>query len=514
MKGFTWNADNGDGTYTNPILYTDYSDPDVIRVGEDYYMVASSFCNTPALPVLQSKDLVNWKMISYVLEQIDEPGYEVPQHGHGVWAPAIRYQEGYFYVYYPMPDEGIFMSKAKDAAGPWSKPVCVKRAKGWIDPCPFWDDDGKAYLVNGFAKSRCGIKSILHISEMSWDGTMLYGEGQHIFDGRNTQPTIEGPKMYKRNGYYYIFAPAGSVKAGWQTVLRSRNVYGPYEEKIVMMQCDTPVNGPHQGGWVDTPSGEDWFIHFQDVRNPGRIVHLQPMEWENDWPVIGLNGGDGYGTPVSTWKKPDVGGVYPPCSPDDSDEFTSEKLGLQWQWNANHQDSWYQMEQPGIRLFAQNYEGALCDAPHLLLQKWTAPAFTVDVTVDVTDLKDGDVAGLVSQARFYTALAVEKEEGTCYLTQVLGHIGAEEETKRLGVIGGGILHLGMEVFADGTGQFYFPDVMGVWRPAGEKVTFTPGYWVGVKYGLFASHRGSGAAGSLIGKSIRIGTDGAMDGTKG
>ena len=347
MSKWNWNGDNGDGTYRNPILYTDYSDPDVCRVGEDYYMVASSFCNTPALPVLHSKDLVNWKMLSYVLDEIDEPGYEKPLHGHGVWAPAIRYHEGEFYVYYPMPDEGIFMCKAKDAAGSWSKPVCVKAAKGWIDPCPFWDEDGKAYLVNGFAKSRSGIKSILHLSPMSWDGTKVLGEGQHIFDGRNTQPTIEGPKMYKRNGFYYILAPAGSVKAGWQTALRSKNIYGPYEERIVMIQGDTNINGPHQGGWVDTPSGENWFIHFQDVGNAGRIVHLQPMRWENDWPVIGKDDGDGFGMPVESWKKPDVGAVYPKVSPDDSDDFSGESLGLQWQWNANHRSDWYRMEKPG-----------------------------------------------------------------------------------------------------------------------------------------------------------------------
>ncbi|MCD7832706.1 MAG: glycoside hydrolase 43 family protein [Lachnospiraceae bacterium] len=503
MKNWTWNADNGDGTYRNPILYTDYSDPDVIRVGEDYYLVASSFCNTPALPVLHSKDLVNWHMLSYVLEQIDEPGYEKPQHGHGVWAPAIRYHDGFFYVYYPMPDEGIFMCKAKDAAGPWSKPVCVKAAKGWIDPCPLWDDDGRAWLVNAFAKSRSGIKSILHVSPMSPDGERLLDEGIDVFDGHNTQPTIEGPKFYKRNGYYYILAPAGSVKTGWQTALRSRNVYGPYEEKIVMIQGDSAINGPHQGGWTTTPSGEDWFIHFQDVGNAGRIVHLQPMRWENDWPVIGADTGDGYGVPVSVYRKPDcreknvASGSENPVStteetsvfsPADSDDFTGTRLSLQWQWNANHRDSWYRLEQPGLRLFAQSCDGQLCDAAHLLLQKWTAPAFTVRMQLDLSDLKKGDTAGLISFGRFYTALAFEKEDGTLYLTQISGTIGGDETAKRYGAIPQGPASVGMQVFADGTGQFYFPDVTGVWRTVGERFSFTPGVWVGAKYGLFASHR--------------------------
>ncbi|MCC8103346.1 MAG: glycoside hydrolase 43 family protein [Clostridiales bacterium] len=453
-------------------------------------------------------------MLSYVLEQIEEPGYEKPQHGHGVWAPSIRYHDGYFYVYYPMPDEGIFMSKAKDAVGPWSRPVCVKAAKGWIDPCPLWDDDGRAWLVNAFAKSRSGIKSILHVSPMSPDGEHLLDEGVDIFDGHNTQPTIEGPKLYKRKGYYYILAPAGSVKTGWQTALRSRNIYGPYEEKIVMMQGDSAVNGPHQGGWTTTPSGEDWFIHFQDVGNAGRIVHLQPVRWENDWPVIGADTGEGYGVPVDIWQKPDCGsaneasihgtpfsvtgtdGIVSPC---DSDDFTDDRLGLQWQWNANHKDLWYRMEQPGLRLFAQPYSGPLCDAAHLLLQKWTAPAFTVRVQLDTSDLLERDTAGLVSLGRFYTALTFVKENGVLYLTLVSGTIGGEETTTRFGIVPQGQVSVAMQVFADGTGQFYFPDVTGIWRTVGERFTFTPGVWVGAKYGLFASHGGDvqhGAPGSL------------------
>lgn len=502
MKKYIWNGDNGDGTYTNPILHTDYSDPDVIRVGEDYYMVASSFCNTPGLPVLHSKDLVNWTMLSYVLEQIEEPGYDKKtKHGHGVWAPAIRYHDGYFMVYYPMPDEGIFMSRAKDAAGPWSKPVCVKRGKGWIDPCPFWDEDGRAYLVNAFAKSRSGIKSILHITPMTADGAALCGEGQDVFDGHDTQPTIEGPKMYKRYGYYYILAPAGSVKTGWQTALRSRNIYGPYEQKIVMMQDDSPVNGPHQGGWVSTPAGEDWFIHFQDVGCAGRIIHLQPMKWENDWPVIGNDTGEGYGTPVATWKKPAVEGYFPAISPDTSDCFEEKHLGLQWQWLSNHQENWYQMEQPGIRLFAQPLNGKLGDAPFLLLQKWSAPDFTVKANLDVSDMQPGDLAGFVSHGRFYCALAVRKEKAGLHVIRITGNLEGEETMVEYGWIGGRTISLGMKVAAGKTGQFLFQDLTGRLQPLGEELALTPGVWTGVKCGIFAAHQGSGTAGSIKGLSF-------------
>ncbi|MDE7029345.1 MAG: glycoside hydrolase 43 family protein, partial [Lachnospiraceae bacterium] len=288
-SGKLWNADLGNGSYRNPILYADYSDPDAIRVGEDYFMIASSFSNAPGLPLLHSKDLVSWKVVNYVLPEIPEERYREPIHGCGVWAPAIRFHAGTYYVCFPMPDEGIYMTTTADPFGIWSKPVNIRPGAGWIDPCPFWDDDGKAYLVAGVAKSRIGYKSVLHMVEMQPDGMGLIGDAVKIFDGNEKdQETIEGPKMYKRNGWYYIFAPAGGVKRGWQTVLRARSVFGPYEYKVVMRQGSSDVNGPHQGAWVDTVTGEDWFLHFQDVYGAGRITHLQPMSWQEDWPVIGI----------------------------------------------------------------------------------------------------------------------------------------------------------------------------------------------------------------------------------
>ncbi|MGI6107039.1 MAG: glycoside hydrolase 43 family protein [Lachnospiraceae bacterium] len=506
MKNFIYNADNGDGTYTNPILYTDYSDPDVCRVGDDYYLVASSFCNTPAIPVLHSTDLVNWELISYVLEQIPEPGYEVPQHGHGVWAPAIRYHDGEFLVYYPMPDEGIFMCRARDARGPWSAPVCVKAAKGWIDPCPFWDDDGKAYLVNAFAKSRIGFKSILHLSPLSPDGTHVLSEGRHIFDGHLRQPTIEGPKMYKRNGWYYIFAPAGSVESGWQTVLRSRSVFGPYEDRIVMIQAGTKTNGPHQGGWVDTPLGEDWFVHFQDVGPAGRILHLEPMVWENDWPVIGKNEtGEGFGTPVTTWAKPKVREGVPVKiqSPADSDDFSGDRPGLQWQWNANHRDIWYRMEHPGLRLFAQPVSAPLCDEPNLLLQKWTAPEFSAEFAFDLSGLGDGDEAGLVLLGREYSAIAFRKRGSALQMTLISGTIGGEETEEPVCDLGEAEQQLRLQIGADGTYTFFLKEGAKGFVPVTEPAACTAGYWVGSKYGVFALHRGEKEAGSVLVKFCRV-----------
>ena len=440
---FLWLADLGNGNYRNPILYADYSDPDAIRVGEDYFMVASSFSNSPALPILHSKDLVNWKVVNYCLKHIPEFRYNNPLHGCGVWAPSIRYHEGTYYVCFPMPDEGIYMTTTKDPFGEWSEPVNIRPGAGWIDPCPFWDDDGNAYLVAGVAKSRIGYKSVLHIVRMRPDGMGIFGDEVKIFDGNeNGQITIEGPKMYKRNGYYYIFAPAGGVKTGWQTILRSKNPFGPYEHKVVLRQGDSLVNGPHQGAWVDTVTGEDWFLHFQDVYAAGRITHLQPMHWENDWPIIGVNKeGNDYGEPVMQYVKPNIGKTaeeindtdkYPVCEPDTTDEFDTDKMMLQWQWNSNYDDSWYVTKTDAygkkvpdgsyIRLnaLASTPLRPVSDYRNLLLQKWPAPEFECVTKMCVNGLENGDYAGIVSLGVEYGAVGIVKNFGEYSIRTVRG----------------------------------------------------------------------------------------------
>lgn len=417
MKTTMWNADLGNGMYKNPILYADYSDPDACRAGEDYFMIASSFCNAPGLPVLHSKDLVNWKVVNYILPKVPEERYDKPVHGCGVWAPAIRYHDGTFFACFPMPDEGIYMSTTKDPFGTWSEPVNIRPGAGWIDPCPFWDEDGRAYLVAGVAKSRIGYKSVLHMIEMQPDGMGLIGEAKVVFDGNlNEQETIEGPKLYKRNGWYYIFAPAGGVKTGWQTVLRSKNIFGPYEYRVVMRQGDTSINGPHQGAWVDTVTGEDWFLHFQDVYAAGRIIHLQPMSWKEDWPIIGIaKDGNDYGEPVFTYRKPNVGEAAKEAEifePDASDDFSKKTLGLQWQWNANPKEDWYKLTSEGLCLKAVKQEEKIKhgDYPNLLLQKWPAPEFICDTTLSLSGLKANEEAGVISMGVKYALLSFARNE--------------------------------------------------------------------------------------------------------
>lgn len=494
-----WTADNGDGTYSNPILYTDYSDPDAIRVGEDYFLIASSFCNTPAVPLLHSRDLVNWRVINYIMDRLPFDYYDKPQHGCGAWAPAIRYHEGVYYVFIPLPDEGIMMCKTTDPWGKWSEPTYVRKVVGWIDPCPFWDDDGKAYMVSAFARSRIGFKSMLYMSPIKPDCSDVLDDGQFIYDGHATQPTIEGPKLYKRNGYYYIFAPAGGVKPGWQTVLRSRNIYGPYEEKVVLHQGNSPVNGPHQGAWVDTPGGEDWFLHFQDVGNAGRIIHLQPMRWEDDWPVIGVNDVDGCGEPVLRYNKPDVGGVYPIEAPEDSDFFEGDSLGLQWQWNANYKEEWYQLGGARLTLYAQPVEKdtRLCNISSLLLQKWPAPEFQVTTCLHLENMVEGDAAGMVSLGGCYTALVVKKESGRLILQQVTGSWEKGTESREdIGAVEKDTLYIRMKVAASEEISFEAGCEEDALHPVGRVTKAAPGRWVGVKAGLYTVNEANGRGGSI------------------
>ena len=365
-----WTPDLGNGKYKNPIIYADYSDPDVIQVGEDFYMVASSFNCMPGIPILHSKDLVNWTIINHVYERLPLEKYDKPQHGNGAWAPSIRYHDNTYYVYFCTPYDGLFVAVADHPAKKWDLQHIVD-AEYWEDPCPIWNDDGNAYLVRS---KLCGNELFLH--KLSPDGMQVLDNGVSIYRD-TTQPTIEGPKFLKKNGNYYILAPAGGVPAGWQTVLRSKNIYGPYEAKIVLHQGDTDINGPHQGGLVELPSGESWFIHFQDKDPYGRIVHLQPAHWVDGWPLMGVDlDGDGIGEPVTEFKKPDVGRIYPELIPQTSDEFNEKQIGLQWQWHANPKENWHTIGNGKLRLNAiKNISqgGDLWMVSNLLLQKIPSP---------------------------------------------------------------------------------------------------------------------------------------------
>lgn len=421
-----WVSDEGNGMYRNPVLHADYSDPDVCAVGEDYFLTASSFNCTPGLPILHSKDLVNWKIVNYALKKVEPVEYyNEPRHGKGVWAPSIRFHGGMYYIYWGDPDFGIFMVKTRDPYGEWDAPVLVKAGKGMIDPCPLWDDDGRVYLAHAWAGSRAKFNSVLTVCELNKEGTAVISDPVLVFDGNDgVNHTIEGAKFYKRNGFYYLFAPAGGVVSGWQLVMRSKDVYGPYEARIVMAQGKTDINGPHQGGWVDTPAGESWFLHFQDKGAYGRVLHLNPMKWVNDWPVIGVDkDGDGCGDPVNRYRKPKTGKTYPIETPVESDEFDTRKLGLQWEWHANYQDVFGFTTNMG---YARIYGHELSphfknfwEVPNLLMQKFPAEEFTATAKLKVSAKDDGQLSGLIIMGWDYSWIGVEKQGEKFLLKQAV-----------------------------------------------------------------------------------------------
>lgn len=493
-----WVADQGNGTYKNPVLNADYSDPDAIRVGNDFYLVSSSFEDIPGLPILHSNDLVNWTIIGHAL--LRQPPYDhfsTPQHGDGVWAPAIRYYHGEFYIYYPDPDYGIYLVKAKNPAGPWSAPVMVYPGKGIIDPCPLIDNDGQMYLVHAFAGSRAGIKSVIAVNKLNKEGNKVVDEGVIVYDGHELDPTIEGPKFYKRNGYYYIFAPAGGVGGGWQLALRSKNIYGPYERKVVMDQGKTTTNGPHQGAWVNTATGEDWFLHFQDKGPYGRVVHLEPMVWKNNWPVIGVDkDGDGKGEPVLTYKKPNAGKTYPIATPAESDEFNGHTLGLQWQWMANAQAAWYYLNPAAgtLRLYSVQIPStakSLWDVPNVLLQKFPADEFMATTKLTFTPNKglENEKAGLTIMGFNYGDIAVKSKKDGIYLVYDMckgadkGKTATETNITKLA---SPTVWLRVKVTAGAKCIFGYSTDGQKFTDINEQLQADVGRWIGAKVGLFCT----------------------------
>ena len=498
-KSEVWSPDNGDGTYNNPVINADYSDPDVCvgPSGEDYYMTASSFQCTPGLPILHSRDLVNWEIVNKV------------QHGNGVWAPSIRYHQGEYYIYWGDPDHGVYMVKTKDPAGEWEKPVCVIRGKGYIDTTPLWDEDGRCYLVNGWANSRSKFASVLTVREMSADGTRAIGQPVIVFDGNGTENrTCEGPKFYKRDGWYWIMCPAGGVPEGFQLAMRSKSPYGPYEAKKVLQQGKTAINGPHQGAWVHTKYGEDWFLHFQDKEAYGRVMHLNPVDWTTGWPVMGRKG-----EPVATYKKPKASSTVV-VNPVESDEFNAPTIGRQWQWQANYDEKFGVPTAFGtMRIYTHKLDTDwknLWPVPNMLLQKTPADEFTVTAKLRFTSKADGQMGGIIMMGHNYQALVVRREgkefklliltcqdadRGKAQQEELVATLKPTAEDKidyKPGIHEDIYLRLQVSNAEAGVAHGGKPLVSFAWSQNGKK--FTPcgsqyemkqGKWIGAKFGFVA-----------------------------
>ena len=474
--GLNW-GDQGNGTYKNPVLNADYSDPDVIRVGDKYYMVASDF-HYIGMQVLESDDMVNWRLVSQVYARFDLPGWDANNHyAGGSWAPSIRWRDGRFYIYFCTPDEGLFMTTAESAEGPWAPLLCVKAVEKWEDPCPLFDDDGKVYL----GRSRHGAGPII-VHRMSDDGRELLDDGVTVYTG----PVAEGTKWMKRNGYYYLVIPEGGVGEGWQTVLRSKNVYGPYEKRVVLEQGSTAVNGPHQGALVDTPEGEWWFYHFQSTPVLGRVVHLQPARWCDDWPLMGVDiDGNGIGEPVAVWTKPRTGVEATPSLPATSDDFSSRQLGLQWQWCHNPDNAhWSLGGRPGWLTLDALPADNLKNARNMLTQKMMGYAGEVTTMMDCRQFASGTRGGLLCMGKTFRCIAAGPE-GLYVECDGRREVVTRKVPSRLW------LRVTLDAVSNSHRFSYSTDGRH-FIPAGEPFGMQAGYWKGVRVGLFAFGEGGKA----------------------
>ena len=422
-------GDQGDGTYRNTILFADYSDPDVIRVGDTFYMVTSTFHFNPGITILESKDLVNWNFVGHIIENIGKLSASfsfnsMDSYGAGIWAPSIRYHDGMFYVHVGGPKIGLIVCRSKDIHGPWN----VKRMKfqiPWtgtklIDCCPLWDDDGNAYFAAAEPNKSADKKWYdyhIYLFKMSPDGESLLDSGVVIHGGYTT----EAVKLYKRDGYYYIFYSENAADEGrvrTQFAARSKNIYGPYDRRKLIHTHGGVDKSPNQGGLVESLDGSWWFLCHREDDAPnsavGRHLMLLPVSWEDGWPIIGIDqDGDGIGEMVWTFQKPVQG--YGPCLPDSSDEFDSPILGAQWQWNhQDRKDKWSLTARSGfLRLTACKPipPGGFYQAPNTLTQRLMGECSTATIKMDASGMADGQYAGICLLSKPSLLLGVYCEGG-------------------------------------------------------------------------------------------------------
>lgn len=505
------------GTYRNPILIGDYSDPDVIRVGDRYYMTASSFANVPGLPILESLDLVHWRLIGHALPKLSpRDHFATPRRGGGVWAPTLRYRAGLFHIYFPDPDHGIFLVTSRDPAGPWSTPVLVDATPGAIDPAPYWDGDGRAWLAFALAQSRAGRSNVILIKPMDRAGRRTTGPARTLIDANRLPPAqtsigpmpwlyTEGPKLYRRDGWIYLFVPSGSVRNGWQAVFRSRSLDGPWEHRVVLDQGATDINGPHQGALVEGRDGRSWFVHFQDRDSYGRVVHLQPVRWADGWPVIGKPVADGRGAPVAFGPLPEPG-VSGPVSLQSGDRF-SDRLSLAWQWQANPGDDWARVAAGRLHLRPVPGSDNLWEVGNLLSQKLPAREFVVTTRLALRAKSDGERAGLAMFGADYGWIGVAYRGGAMRIVQTT-RSGADRGERATVTEGPAVKDpVTLRLIAQETRVERTPVTTPAWPGERRELHLTvrfqyshdgrsftdlgapfvtrPGRWVGAQFGIFA-----------------------------
>lgn len=456
------------------VIFADYSDPDVC-VGRDgeLWMTASSFQCCPGLPLLSSRDGQDWTLAAYALKALVPAGhYDTVRHGCGVWAPSIRFHNDTYYIYWGDPDYGILMTKSHDPRDGWSEPVMVVEGKGLIDPCPLWDDDGRCYLVNAWASSRCGFNSILTVRELTADGTKALGLPRMVYDGQVAgNHTVEGPKLYRRDGWYYILAPAGGVEKGWQLALRSRNVFGPYETKVVFHR-----DGIHQGGWV----GDDFFA-FQDRGAYGRVVHRLKVSMNDGWPMMRYE--------AAIDKPKSVGGAP------------------QYQWHANYQEVFGFETAEGTRVYGHSTDGSfrnLWEVPNLYLRKFDGECFSDTLRLRVTATDSSQESGFVIMGRDYMRLSLRLDGGQFILSRIECHDadnGGTEAEERLTAVTARRYNAGaldnyecmvwvrMECSKGALCRIAFSTDNRRYTDLSAPFQARVGKWIGAKYGVFSISSG-------------------------
>jgi beta-xylosidase len=397
-------SDNGDGTFTNPVIAADFPDPDVILVDSTYYMVNTTMFVFPGVTILKSHDLVNWQYCSNAVPRFDfHPAYDLDgghRYGHGPWATSLKYHNGKFYLLFITLDEGGFLCTAEKAEGPWQ---IRKLPRGFYDAGLFFDDDGKIYVAHGYSR----------ISLTELDGNFAPKGPDSLVVIGNIRRGLEGSHVYKINGYYYLYCTYGGLD-GFQAAFRSKSIYGPYEQKIVIRDTTHGVTyGIHQGALVRTQTGEWWTMLFVDSGPFGRFPSLQPVTWEDGWPMVGVNG-----KAVATYRKPNVGREYPKTTLPTSDEFNGADLGMQWGWNHNPDPTkWSLTENPGyLRLKTVKVVDSLQKARNTLTQRMfayylDALASVASTKIDISHMKEGDIAGLAVFQDPYGYLGIRKTNG-------------------------------------------------------------------------------------------------------
>lgn len=436
-------SDNGDGTYTNPVIAADFPDPDVIRVDSTYYMVNTTMFIFPGVTMLKSHDLVNWQYCCNAVQRFDfSPCYDLDgcnRYGHGQWATSLKYHNGRYYLLFITLDEGGFLCTATKPEGPWE----IKHLpRGFYDSGLFFDDDGKIYVAHGYSK--------IYVTELD---TNLAPKGNDslVFTG-DIRRGLEGTHVYKINGYYYLYCTYGGMD-GIQAALRSKNIYGPYEEKVVMRDTTHGINfGIHQGALIETQTGEWWTMLFVDQGAFGRFPSLQPVSWENGWPMVGV---DGRG--VVTYKKPNVGRQYPVRTLPTSDEMDSTALGMQWGWNHNPDSTkWSLTERPGyLRLWTAKVVDSLPKARNTLTQRMFAyysdtMASIASTKLDIDHMKEGDVAGLAVFQDPYAYLGIKEVNGKSHIIMV-----NNGKTIDSSVVGGSTIYLrASAIYGSGAAHYF------------------------------------------------------------